>query len=295
MQTKNWNDLRHLLAIKRSGTLAAAARLQGVDDTTVSRRLNVLQDVFGAVLFLRQADGTLQLTPKGEAVAHRAEIMERQVDLIDEALGAEVGQALGSVRLTSVPMVVNRLLVPALGRLLNQHPALQIELIPDNRDLSLTRREADIALRLARPSVGGTNIKARRIGVLSYATYSSREHDAIDSKYLPWIAYDNTMAHLPQAKWIGRASKLPGETISGLKVHDAETAVEAILSWPSKTLLPIAIGERDRRLRRLKQPRSMPALTREVWLLAHADQTELSRIKAVTKWIDDEVFFGGDQ
>ena len=155
MQLKNWNDLRYLLAIKRSSTITAAARLLSVDDTTVSRRLAALQVASGSTLFSRQPDGRLRLTASGDAIAQCAEIMERQVDLTNASLGAGHGQYAGSVKLTSVPIVANRLLVPAIGKLLDRHPALQLELIPESRDLSLSRREADLAIRLARPSTGG--------------------------------------------------------------------------------------------------------------------------------------------
>jgi DNA-binding transcriptional LysR family regulator len=105
MQLKNWNDLRYLLAIKRGSTVTAAARLLSVDDTTVSRRLAALQVASGSTLFTRQPDGKLRLTASGDAIAQRAEIMERQVDLVNEGLGAGHGQYAGSVKLTSVPIL----------------------------------------------------------------------------------------------------------------------------------------------------------------------------------------------
>jgi DNA-binding transcriptional LysR family regulator len=118
MQLKNWNDLRYLLAIKRGSTIMAAARLLSVDDTTVSRRLAALQVASGSTLFSRQPDGRLRLTASGDAIAQCAEIMERQVDLTNASLGAGHGQYAGSVKLTSVPIVANRLLLPAIGKLL---------------------------------------------------------------------------------------------------------------------------------------------------------------------------------
>jgi DNA-binding transcriptional LysR family regulator len=116
----------------------------------------------------------LRLTASGDAIAQCAELMERQVDLANESLGAGHGQYAGSVKLTSVPIVANRLLVPAIGKLLDKHPALQLELIPDSGDLSLSRREADLAIRHARPSTGGASVKARRIGTLQYSVYAAR-------------------------------------------------------------------------------------------------------------------------
>ncbi len=289
MQNINWNDLRYLLAIKRGQTLAAAARQIGVDDTTVSRRLAALQSAMGASLFQRQGDGKLALTPGGQAVAHHAEVMEQQFDLIGDALHSDLGSLSGSVRLTSVPILVNHLLVPKVGPLLEKHPELHLELIPESRDLSLTHREADLALRLARPKTGGTNVKARRIGRLSYSVYASRAIPAADAARLPWISYDDTMAHLPQAQWMARAVKGRTGVFSPLKVQDVETALEAVLAGLGKSLLPSGIANRDRRLRSLQIDAGQTPLSREMWLLAHRDQLELGRIKAVIAWIEETV------
>ena len=85
---------------------------------------------------LRQPDGKLRLTASGEAIAQCAETMERQVDLVNEGLGAGHGEYAGSVKLTAVPIVANRLLAPSIGKLLDRHPALQLELIPEKFAIS---------------------------------------------------------------------------------------------------------------------------------------------------------------
>jgi DNA-binding transcriptional LysR family regulator len=289
MQLKNWNDLRYLLAVKRGSTITAAARLLSVDDTTVSRRLAALQLASGSTLFSRQPDGRLRLTASGDAMAQCAEIMERQVDIANESLGAGRGQSAGSVRLTSVPIVANRLLVPAIGKLLERHPALQVELIPESRDLSLLRREADLAIRLARPSSGGANVKARRIGTLQYSVYAARSYSVKAAARLPWITYDDSLAHLPQAKWMTKAASGKLDDIYRLRVHDAETAMESVLAGLGKTLLPTFIGAREPRLQRLAPDVRSPLPLREIWLLAHADQTDLGRIVAVVSWLENVV------
>lgn len=289
MQLKNWNDLRYLLAVKRARSLTAAARQIGVDSTTVSRRLSALQVAMGTQLYRRQPDGSLQLTSNGEAVVRRIEAMDHQVDLIAEALGADDDPCAGVVRLTSVPIVVNRLLAPQIGGLLSTHPKLEIELVPDSRDLSLTRREADLAIRLARPTTGGTNVKARRIGELDFSVYAARNYSVKKTKELPWITYDEAMAHLPQARWIARTTKGQTDALAGLKVHDAETALEAACAGLGKTLLPNVIANKEDRLRRLRGEETSPTPSREVWLLAHRDQLELRRTRTVIKWIETAV------
>ncbi|WP_339857214.1 LysR family transcriptional regulator, partial [uncultured Nisaea sp.] len=155
MQIRNWYDLQILAAVRRGGTIAAAARLLGVDQTTIGRRLNALQEVTGVDLLVRTGDRRLALTPAGEEIAERAFAMEREADAAAMLLGEQRQRVAGIVRLTAVPVVANRILAPASASLLPAYPDLILELIPENRDLSLTRREADLALRLARPESGG--------------------------------------------------------------------------------------------------------------------------------------------
>ena len=111
MQHLNWNDLRYILAIERGRTLRGAAQLVGADETTVSRRLKDLRILLGDELFWRQRDGTSTPTDLGRAVAARASDMESQIDQISELLSNHKLQVAGLVRLTSVPMVINRWLV----------------------------------------------------------------------------------------------------------------------------------------------------------------------------------------
>jgi DNA-binding transcriptional LysR family regulator len=289
MPAASWNDLRYLLAVSRGRTLAAAAKLLAVDDTTVARRLVALQNAMGAQLCHRLPNGKLKLTPAGETAAIRAEAIEREVGLLNsEILGID-GQISGAVRLTSVPIVVNRVLVPAAGTLLQRHPALRLELVADPRDFSLTRREADLALRLARPKTGGLRVKARCVGVLHYAVYASTSRTAREAKKMPWITYDEAMDHLPQARWVTAAIGGNDGELSQLRVHDAETALEAAIAGLGRSLLPCLVADGDARLRRIGNGSREPALSRELWLLVHSELAALGRIEAVTQWVE-EVF-----
>jgi DNA-binding transcriptional LysR family regulator len=164
-----------------------------------------------------------------------------------------------------------------------------VELVPDSRDLSLTRREADLAIRLARPATGGTNVKARRIGALDYAAYTSSAIKLRDARCLPWITFDEAMSHLPQARWIARAARDVTRDISGLRVHDAKTALEAAAAGLGITLLPTAIADRDTRLRPVPSITAQPCPRRDIWLLAHADQIDLARVSTAIKWVEGVV------
>jgi DNA-binding transcriptional LysR family regulator len=286
MRMLNWNDLRYVLAISRGGTLAAAARLLGVDDTTVARRLMAMQEAIGTRLYQRLTDGTLQLTTAGKRAALHAERIEREIGAFDVALRGADDAVSGAVRITSVPIIVNHILIPAAQSLLERHPKLQLELVADPRDLSLTRRETDLALRLARPKTGGRKVMARRVGTMRYDVYASASCSARDAKMLPWVTYDEAMAHLPQARWIAATAVRSHHRIAAVRVNDAEALLEAVIAGVGRSLLPCVIADGDPRLRRIGGKRRAPALSRELWLLRRSELGTLGRIEAVVRWIE---------
>jgi DNA-binding transcriptional LysR family regulator len=273
----NWDDLRHLLAIARAGTLAAAARRLAVNQTTVARRLQTLEAALGARLFER-ADGLLRPTKAGELALARAAEVEQEVGALEQGIAGADREPAGLVRVTAVPILVNRLLVPALTALSARHPRIRLELIADSRNLSLTRREADLALRLSRPQ-SGTGLLTRRLGDFDYAVYGPRGRAA---NRLAWITYEEGLSHLPQARWIAQQH---GASMAPLAVSDAEALVHAIRAGIGKSLLPCLIADREPGLRRL----GVAVLHRELWLLAHREQRHHGRIGAVIAWIEETI------
>ncbi|MDH3919772.1 MAG: LysR family transcriptional regulator [Rhodospirillales bacterium] len=278
MQSLNWNDLRFVLAVARTRSLAGAARRLGVNDTTVARRIAQAEQRLGAHLFERNL-GILHPTEAGAAVVAGAERVELEVQALESAVSGADGLAAGSVRVTSVPIMVNRLLVPALPRLLRNHPQLRVELIAEPRDLSLTKREADIALRLARPRTEGRAI-ARRIGQLDFAVY---EPSRKGTEPLPWITYDDTMADLPQGRWIAERAIRDRQAPPQVMVNDAEAIFQSVKAGLGRSLLPTFVGDREPGLARHSDA---PApLSRELWLMVHPELRELARIRVVMDWL----------
>ncbi len=278
MQRLNWNDLRFVLAVARARSLAGAARRLGVNDTTVARRIAQAERRLGARLFERNL-GLLHPTEAGAAVVAGAERVELEVQAVESAVSGADGLAAGSVRVTSVPMVVNRVLVPALPRLFRDHPQLRVELIAEPRDLSLTKREADIALRLARPRKEVRAV-ARRIGRLDYAVYGPSRSSA---EPLPWITYDDSMADLPQGRWIAERATRDRQAPAQVLVNDAEALLESVKAGLGKSLLPTVIGDREPGL--VRHGDGPAALSRELWLMVHPELRELVRTRVVMDWL----------
>lgn len=280
MPDLDWNGLQHVLALARTGSYAAAARRLGLDATTVARRIRAVEIELGARLFERGPDGARRPTQAGEIALARAEAIEAEIGGLTAAVKGIDTAAAGTVRLTAVPVLINRLLLPAAAGLMARHPGLALELIADVRDLSLTRREADIALRLARPGDEvGDRIIARRIGTLDYAVYSAGWADDP-----PWLIYEGGMAHLPQQRWMSRAAEKGGR-IAAVTVNDGESLLHGVAAGLGKALLPCLIADRMPGLRRLDWG-AEPMPGREIWVLTLPDLRHLARVATVLNWVE---------
>ncbi|WP_245430640.1 LysR family transcriptional regulator [Mesorhizobium sp. WSM3868] len=287
MQALDWNDLRYVLAVARGGSRAAAARQLGVDPTTVARRLRVAEIALGVRLFERGADGDMCLTEAGEVAVKRAEAVEAEIGGLKAATEGVDAAASGTVRVTAVPILINRILVPAAAELTARHPRLRVELIAESRDLSLSRREADIAIRLARPGdETGNRVLSRRIGTLSYAAYAGTDVQVEIAK-LPWVAYEDGMAHLPQARWIAKMAEKDGG-LSAVAVNDAEAILQAVQAGCGRSLLPCIVADHVLGIRRVSfDEAAFPE--REIWLLTHPDLRHLARVAVVIAWIETSI------
>lgn len=274
----NWDDMRFLLAVAQAGSLKGAARSLGVDKTTVSRRLRALETTLGRQVVEVGGQG-LGLTEFGCRLYRHAEVMQGEMQEVDTLTGANSDGGLGTVRLTAVPMVINHILVPAMGDLRAAAPGLRLELIAEARDLSLLRGEADIALRLARPTEGGQGVLARKLGDIDYAAFALRDA----ARDLPWICYETRMKYLPQAAALTRAAEIEGA--AQVSVNDAETLFRLVCSGHGKTLLPRIIGGAEPRL--VEVPFRHGALPRrELWLMLRRELRDLKRVRLVADWVE---------
>ena len=279
MQDLDWNDLRYILCLSRTGRIAGAARKLGVNETTVARRIARVERLLGIRIFERNAR-VLRPTDSGQIVIRRAERIELDVDAIKDGVTSADSIAVGKVRVTAVPLVLNYILIPALPDLLRSHTRLQLELAADPRNLSITNREADIALRMARPD-NDYRAVAHRVGIVDYAVYGV----SMARRPLPWITYEASWSHLPHARWMAKAvASDPEARISVVVVNDSELALNAVRTGLGRSLLPCRIGDGVPEVCRLSGPK--PVLSREMWLIVHPDLKHLARVRAVIAWIE---------
>jgi DNA-binding transcriptional LysR family regulator len=191
------------------------------------------------------------------------------------ATGADA-KAAGAVRLTSLPFLIDNILAERVPELLRRHPDLRLELAASSSNAYLSRREADIALRFARPRAGG-DIVCRRLAVIEYAVFAP-QGAAGRARPLPWIAYDEELSDLPEASWIRRRAA-QGEAIAA-SATGIETMRRLASAGAGRILIPVFAGAADHGLARC----SGKILEREVWLLVHRDMRALARVAAVVDW-----------
>lgn len=270
----DWDDLRVFLELARAGSLSAAARSLRLSHATVGRRLAALEATLGRSLMERRPDGYV-LTEDGESVRTLAEAMDERAQAIRRREGDAAGLT-GTVRLTMTQALADIFLIPRLGPLRAANPALDLEIVVDNRTLSLARREADLAVRLARPQRG--DLVGRRLATLGYGLYAAP--DAPDTL----IAYDESMAELPEALWLDRHG---GGRRVAFRSNSVQGQLAAAVAGFGIAFLPCMLADGVPGL--VRQPLSGPPpcspLTREVWLLVHRDRRDVPRVRTVIEYL----------
>lgn len=169
----NWDDARVFLAVCRESTLRGAARVLGVDQATVGRRINALEKSLSATLFLRTSEG-YALTAVGEAALRSVEKMERSALELERQIQGLDERLTGTVRVSTTDSLAIDFLIPAIARLHEQHPDVRVHLDASTQFLSLAKRETDIAVRNMRPD--SPDLIARRIARWPVGLFASQAY-----------------------------------------------------------------------------------------------------------------------
>ncbi len=145
------DDLRYLAAMADCGRLVTAARTLGVDHSTVSRRLQALEQALGVRVLNRASDGW-ELTEAGRDILEHARTIQRAVELAAHtAAGTHNRCLVGTVRITAADGFGTRFVVPAIAKVQKQHPGVNIELITGAKQLTLRENSFDLAVTLGVP------------------------------------------------------------------------------------------------------------------------------------------------
>ncbi|MBV1934148.1 MAG: LysR family transcriptional regulator [Parvibaculaceae bacterium] len=169
----DWTLYRSFLAVVRHGSLSAAATALQLTQPTLGRHIDGLEVGLGTSLFTRSRMG-LAPTDAALSLVPHAEAMEAAVAAFTRTASGEAQEARGTVRLTTSEIMGSEVLPPLIADFRRLHPYIDIELNLDDRQQDLLRRDADIALRMARPTQ--TALIARKVGVLTVKLYAHQDY-----------------------------------------------------------------------------------------------------------------------
>jgi DNA-binding transcriptional LysR family regulator len=272
MQNPDWDDLRFFLALCEAGTLSGAARAAGVEHTTVARRIDALETALGSRLFDR--------FPKGWALTATGTALVPYARKLDDDMHALLNAARGSsevvrvVRVSAPPALATCLLAPRMRTLLSRLPGIEIDLRAEARTADLMRRQADIALRYARPTSPGLVTKS--LASVDYALYANEEYA---SSRLPsqweFLGYDELQENAPQQEWL---DKLRGSRRYSLRSNDLLTLLQAAIAGCGVAVLPryAAAGAPGLTVLEPHCP-----VRRKLWLVMHDDVRRSPSVRAV--------------
>jgi DNA-binding transcriptional LysR family regulator len=271
-------DLETTLALMRGGTLAAAGERLGVDASTVFRSLQRVERGLGRALFERTRSGYLA-TELATALAEHAEQMEAALEAARSSVVTAPTQVSGTVRITTTDTILHGLVAPALRTLQVSHPLLGYELHTGNELASLTRRDADIAVRATkRPP---QHLVGKQIGPLRVALYAAKRSGVrtfaeVEAGKSDWIAPDDALPEHPSVIW--RKRHYP-KAAPRYRVNSILSVLELVALGLGVGIVPLFLAEGRSDVVRLTE--ALDECETELWLLTHPESRHLRRVGTV--------------
>lgn len=279
-----WDDLRHFLAIARHGTLSGAARALGVQQSTMGRRLDAIEQRTGAKL-LHKTPGGFILTPAGETILDSVVRIESEALAIERAITGQDVRLEGVIRVTVVEALAVEVMTPILAAFQEKYPGITLDLLTDARLFSLTKGEADVALRLSaftQNDVVVRKLAELAIGVYASPTYLAR-HDHPDfARGAPGHrVLCETEDRLATSSWEWFAGYIR-EAAVAMRSNSYYMLAAAAEAGMGIAALPRFLGDAAA-LERLETPQPPPVRT--LWLGVHRDLRQTPRIRALTDFL----------
>ncbi|MFT4098592.1 MAG: LysR family transcriptional regulator [Rhodoblastus sp.] len=275
----DWDNARIFLAVARTGQMLGAARKLGLDHATVSRRIASLETALGVKLIERRTNGCA-LTATGETFLASAERVETEMLRAQAALsGADVAIS-GNVRVGAPDGFGTFVLARHLSALMDEHPGLNVQLVPLPRAFSLAKREADIAVAIDRPVEGRLTVK--KLTDYSLSLYASKsflkERPALAKGELAGVrvvAYVPDLIFSPALDYLGEfgLADNPKFECAGMLGQ-----IEAVRAGAGVGVLhDYAVRDLPDLVRILPDRR----VTRTYWIVTHDDVRDLARVRLV--------------
>lgn len=287
MNIMNWDDIQYFLAAARTGSLAAASRQLGKHQPTVGRRIDSLEERLGVRLFQRHSLG-LTLTEEGRRIMKAAEVMGEAAASLQRASSSEGTGIRGSVRMAVPNGLAVHLIAPNLPQFNERFPDLDVILQVSSFTANLTHGEADVAIRLFRPT--DEDLVVRLVGNMGFGLYGAtkylQEHGVPENTAaLPihhLIGYGEQLQHLEESCWL---DALAGDARFVLRCDEIYTRLVAADAGLGLAVLPNILAQRSSQLQRVLEAEELPS--KPIWLVVHRDLRHLARVRAVLDWLTE--------
>ena len=281
----DWDDLKVLLALARKGSARAAAKELRVSNSTVTRRLDEIESSLHTRLFDRTPDG-YKMTASAEQLLPTAEHVEELIMAAERKISGGDQQLEGSIRLTLPDVQAMGFLVERLASFAQQYPGIELELLPSTDALDLSRREADIAIRVMPANVlPPEHLIGRKVAPVTASTYVHRDllnaENPDDVSHLVWLGR-NPLGQ--EEKWLADTEypTLPvRHSIDSLNLQ-----IEALNCKMGMALMPCFAVYHQRDIVRV--PGAGIIHHSDMWVLTHKDLRLSARLRVLREIIGEE-------
>lgn len=282
----DWALLQSFLAVAEEGSLSAAARRLGLSQPTLGRQVRALEQTLGARLFERHPRG-LALTDLGTTLLPRATAMRAAAEEIMLAAGGADMSLAGTVRITASQVFSHYLLPPVLAAIRTDLPEIQLELVPSDSSQNLLFREADIAIRMYRPTQLET--VARHIGQMAIGAYAARSYLARrGTPQRPADLITHDLVGFDRDERIIQGFRAAGMPLTradfGVRCDDQVTHWALVRAGCGIGFAQTTIGDADPTVARILPDMPLPDLP--VWLTAHETLRPMPRVDAVWRRLE---------
>lgn len=277
----DWDEIRYFLSVSRVGSIRGAAIKLGVNHSTVSRKIAQLEKKLGVRLFDKLPSGYL-ITPAGEEIVHFAQQMEQQSNALERKVVGRDTELSGNLRVTLQEAIATHLLMDDFQKFAKLYPGIILELVVSDEEFSLSKREADVAIRITngRPQEHLVGRLLLTYGTCVYATPKYIQNYVVNTNTVSanWIGWDD---NTPFPQWV-KNSEFPNFSVLHQMSH-LMAQLAGAKAGLGISMLPCFIADAESTLERLPGAEVQPG--RDIWLLTHRDLRQTARVRVFTEFM----------
>ncbi len=284
----NWDDMRFFLALCRTHSFVSAAHELKLTHSTVARRISALEASLKTQLFQRTEKGC-RITSAGEALLPYAERLESTVINLEGSVSGMDNQLSGCIRIGTPDGIGNCFLASRLSKFQNNHPALEVELIPIPMYYSLSKREIDILITVTRPKVGKfitRKLTDYKLGLFATRQYLENHQEITKKENLRghrFVGYIDDLLYDPQLRFM--EENYPGVT----PIFRSSTIIaqmNAVVAGAGIGIIPYFMAHAEKNLVPVLPGQS---IERRLWLQFSSDSKQIARIRTTIDFIISQI------